>query len=209
MEPSVLVLGIGNLLWADEGFGVRAVQALHRRYSFPPNVTLMDGGTQGLALVHLVCQADILVIFDAIDYGLPPGTLKVVRDAEVPKFPGARKMSLHQTGFQEVLALADLSGRLPSHMALIGVQPVELDDYGGSLRDAVRERIGTAIDAALAYLAEFGIVPEARTAPLAAEEGLSGEALDLDIYESGRPAADAACRFGDPRFLPTPHEGEE
>ena len=51
-SASILILGIGNVLWADEGFGVRAVEALHRHYEFPDNVRLMDGGTQGIYLVH-------------------------------------------------------------------------------------------------------------------------------------------------------------
>ena len=46
----VLVLGIGNVLWADEGFGVRAVEALHAGWTFPPEVRLMDGG---LSLIHI------------------------------------------------------------------------------------------------------------------------------------------------------------
>ena len=71
-QPRVLVLGIGNLLWADEGFGVRAVERMHLEYEFDDNVTLMDGGTQGLYLVQDVRAADILVVFDAVDYGLPP-----------------------------------------------------------------------------------------------------------------------------------------
>ena len=50
MFSEVLVLGIGNLLWADEGFGVRAVEALHAAYEFPATVTLQDGGTLGLLL---------------------------------------------------------------------------------------------------------------------------------------------------------------
>ena len=64
-DQSVLILGIGNLLWADEGFGVRAVEELHRRYQFPENVKLMDGGTQGIYLVQHVREADILIVFDA------------------------------------------------------------------------------------------------------------------------------------------------
>ena len=52
--PKVLIIGIGNLLWADEGFGVRAVEAMHRLYEWPENVRLMDGGTQGLYLVQHV-----------------------------------------------------------------------------------------------------------------------------------------------------------
>ncbi len=135
-EKNVLILGIGNLLWADEGFGVRALEHLHAHYSFPSNVTLLDGGTQGIYLVQYVEAADILVVFDAVDYGLPPGTLKQVLDNEVPRFMGAKKMSLHQTGFQEVLAMAQLLDRYPDNLLLIGVQPVELDDFGGSLRPA-------------------------------------------------------------------------
>ncbi len=64
----VLVLGVGNLLWADEGFGVRAVEALHQRYELPPQVSLVDGGTQGLYLLDHVCAADKVLVFDAIDY---------------------------------------------------------------------------------------------------------------------------------------------
>jgi hypothetical protein len=82
----VLVLGIGNILWADEGFGVRCVEELHRRWSFPDDVLVMDGGTQGLYLVHYVQAAKRVIVFDAIDYGEQPGTLKLVRGDEVPKF---------------------------------------------------------------------------------------------------------------------------
>ncbi len=199
--PKVLVLGIGNLLWADEGFGVRAVEALHRGYAFPERVTLMDGGTQGIYLIEHVRKADILVVFDAVDYGLQPGTMKLVADHEVPKFLGAKKMSLHQTGFQEVLAMAEMLGDLPEHLYLIGVQPVELEDYGGSLRDAVKAQIPPAIEAALGYLARFGIAPEKRAVPLPETATLSSPEFALELYEGNRPTEAEACRFGDARVL--------
>ena len=43
----IVILGIGNLLWADRGFGVRAVEALHAGWQWPAEVELVDGGTQG------------------------------------------------------------------------------------------------------------------------------------------------------------------
>jgi hydrogenase maturation protease len=92
VEREVLVLGIGNFLWADEGFGVRAVEALHQAFSFPAGVELMDGGTLGLSLLPYVETSRCVLVLDAIDYGLEPGTLKVLRDAEVPAW-GARTMS--------------------------------------------------------------------------------------------------------------------
>ncbi len=195
-SPRVLVLGIGNLLWADEGFGVRAAEALTERYVFPQSVSVLDGGTQGLYLLPFLETADALIVFDAVDYGLAPGTIKVVRDAEVPAFLGAKKMSLHQTGFQEVIATAQLVGRCPERLLLIGVQPVELEDFGGGLRDAVAACIEPAIDIALEELRGYGIAPVARERAVRGDDPLSRQ-----TYEGGRPSAEDACRVGDARFL--------
>ena len=200
-DTKVLVLGIGNVLWADEGFGVRVVEAIASRYRLGPRVKLLDGGTQGIYLVDQVRWADVLVVFDAVDYGLAPGTLKLVEGDEVPKFMGAKKMSLHQTGFQEVLALADLMGDFPEHLLLIGVQPVELDDFGGSLRPEVRAQIAPAIHAARDYLAQFAVTWDPVDAAAALYEDIPHQSLSMEAYESGRPDADSACRIGDPRFL--------
>jgi hydrogenase maturation protease len=203
--PRVLLLGIGNILWADEGFGVRCIEAMAKAYRFGANVRLLDGGTQGIYLVDQVRAADILVVFDAIDYGLPAGTLKRVAGDAVPRYMGAKKMSLHQTGFQEVLAMADLLGDYPRHLLLIGVQPVALDDFGGSLRPQVKARIAAAIELALQYLAELGVAPlaEATCAPITAEPSPSAPhpALELAAYESGRPSPELACRIGDERLI--------
>lgn len=195
----ILILGIGNVLWADEGFGVRCVEALNERYRFPENVRLLDGGTQGIYLVQHVQNADCLLVFDAIDYGLKPGTLKVVRDDEVPKFMGAKQMSLHQTGFQEVLAMAEFTGAYPTELMLIGAQPELLEDFGGSLTPRVRERIDDALDIALEFLAGRGIEIEPRVQ--GDSEPLSPDQLALQEYEQGRPPSEQAYRHGDARFF--------
>ncbi|MBT6094531.1 MAG: HyaD/HybD family hydrogenase maturation endopeptidase [Rhodospirillaceae bacterium] len=199
--PSVLILGIGNLLWADEGFGVRAVEALHQHYEFADNVTLMDGGTQGIYLVQHVRDADILVVFDAVDYGLPPGTMKRVEGDEVPKFLGAKKISLHQTGFQEVLAMAEMCDDAPEQLLLVGVQPVELEDFGGSLRPELKAQIGPCIDLVLDYLAGFGVQATKRDVALPPETTIGCEVMLLGRYEEERPDEDTACRLGDERLL--------
>lgn len=198
---STLILGIGNILWADEGFGVRAVETLHRNYQFADNVQLMDGGTQGIYLVHHVRATDILLVFDAIDYGLTPGTMKLIEGDAVPKFLGAKKMSLHQTGFQEVLAMAEMLGGYPKHILLVGVQPVQLEDYGGSLRKEVSDCIQPAIDAALHWLAGHGVEATRREEPLPDDQLLAGQEINIEDYEAQRPPESAASRIGDDRVL--------
>ena len=194
----VLVLGIGNILWADEGFGVRCVEELHRRWSFPEDVLVMDGGTQGLYLVHYVQAAKRVIVFDAIDYGEQPGTLKLVRGEEVPKFTGAKKMSLHQTGFQDVLSAAELLGGVLDDILLIGVQAEELEDYGGSLTDSVRAQVEPALAVACRQLADWGYPATPRSG---APAPLLHGGIALGDYEAGRPSPDDACRVGDSRFF--------
>lgn len=199
LTTNVLILGIGNVLWADEGFGVRCVERLAETFAFDDNVRIMDGGTQGLYLLPFLEAADVLVVFDAVDYGLEPGTLKIVEGDEVPRFMGAKKMSLHQTGFQDVIATAQLMEQCPETLLLIGCQPVELEDYGGGLRDAVAAQIDPSIEIALEKLAALGV--RARKGRTGTND-LADAAIKRDAYEGGRPSEDEACRIGDDRFFP-------
>lgn len=202
VNEHIVVLGIGNVLWADEGFGVRCVEALQREWTFAPHVDVVDGGTQGLYLIECVQSATKLLIFDAIDYGLEPGTLKLIENDEVPRFMGAKKMSLHQTGFQEVLCLAQFTGHYPEQVLLIGCQPEELEDFGGSLRDIVKQTMPRALALGLERLSAWGALPERRAQPLPEDATLTGAMLTLDRYESERPSVAQACRIGDDRFIP-------
>ncbi len=197
-DERILILGIGNILWADEGFGVRVVEELQARYALPDNVIALDGGTQGLYLLPRLEDADAVIIIDAIDYGLPPATLKLLRDDEVPAVLGARKLSLHQTGFQEVLALLQLRGCAPSRLRLVGVQPERLDDYGGGLTPAVASQLEPALAMVVRLLAEEFAV---KAAPRRSVEGFTPPAISREAYESGRPTAEDACRIGDARVL--------
>lgn len=197
---SLLVLGIGNILWADEGFGVRCVEELNARYEFGDDVVVMDGGTQGLYLLPYVEDARRLIVFDAVDYGRAPGEIVVATDDDVPRFMGAKKMSLHQTGFQEVIMCAALKENLPESLVLIGVQPEELEDFGGSLRDPVKQQIPRVLDIALEWMTRWGV--SYRPRQVAEERArLNCAVLEMDAYESGRPSAEEACRVGDARFL--------
>ncbi len=183
-----LILGIGNVLWADEGFGIRTIETLHARYAFPDTVRVMDGGTQGIFLLPWVRNAKRLLIFDAIDFGLEPATLKVIRGDDVPRFMGAKKVSMHQAGFQEVLSSADLVGDLPEELVLIGVQPELLDDYGGSLRPSVKAKIEPAIQLGLEVLDEWKIHRQLRDTTLTGGDHIGPAALDIQDYENDRPS---------------------
>ena len=179
----ILVLGIGNVLWADEGFGVRCVERLHEAWELDDDVVVMDGGTQGLYLVPYVTECERLLVFDAVDFDAEPASLHVVRGDAVPAVMGAHAMSLHQMGFQDVLAAATLLGRAPESITLVGVQPVELENYGGGLTEPVAARLDDAIAIGLAELRAWGVAVSPRTR---LAEPLHAESIARHIYEGAR-----------------------
>lgn len=199
MDRKILILGIGNILWADEGFGVRVVEQLASRWTFPPQVELMDGGTQGLYLLPHLEGVDRLIITDAVDFGLPPATLHIVEGDAVPVAMAARKMSLHQTGFQEVLALLHLRGVAPRRIALVGVQPVTMEDYGGGLTPRVAAQVAPAARAVIDLLEQETDIRPVALAGM--EDPLMPAPVARNAYEMGRPDAESACRIGDERLL--------
>ncbi|HTG80691.1 MAG TPA: HyaD/HybD family hydrogenase maturation endopeptidase [Geobacteraceae bacterium] len=122
----ILVLGIGNLIMSDDGIGVRVVQLLAERYRFPAGVTVLDGGTLGLDLLPKLEGVTRLLVVDAVDVGKPPGTLVRLSGDEVPVVLET-KVSPHQMGLKDLLAVAMLQGFAPCEMVLWGVQPALIE----------------------------------------------------------------------------------
>jgi len=194
-----VVLGVGNLLWADEGFGVRCVEALSDAWDLPDDVRVMDGGTLGLALVPELLDATHVLLFDAVAHSGEPGSLVVARDDEVPALMAGNKLSIHQVGMNDVLASLELLGHKPERLTVVGVRPVQLADYGGSLTDRVRQQVPVALGLGIEELRHWGIeVHERGDAPA---RDVVIPAIAQERYESGRPSAEEACRIGDERFL--------
>ncbi len=120
------VIGLGNLLYGDEGFGVAALEQFRELTDFPPSVCCIDGGTQGIYLLDYIESSDAVIVFDALiplDYDRQ---VYVYRNDELPAFIH-RKMSSHQMGLSEMLGVARLHGKLPREIVLIGVPPRELE----------------------------------------------------------------------------------
>jgi hydrogenase maturation protease len=100
-----------------------------------------------------------------------------------------------------------MNGRTPDEIVAIGVQPVELNDFGGSLREPVRDRLPEAVRLAAEQLATWGFPGKPRT-PGVPFEPLNADSLSLAAYESGRPSENVARRDGDERLL-APRTGNE
>ena len=159
IDPSILVLGIGNLVMTDDGVGVRVIQNLQDRYRFPECVTIMDGGTLGLDLLHYLDGVKRLLVVDAVETGGPPGTLVRLTGEEI-NIAFRTKLSPHQMGLQDLLLVAELQGFAPAEMVLLGVQPGEIE-MGIDLTPAVAAKVESLVQGVLKELAEWGGKPTA------------------------------------------------
>ncbi len=144
---TINVIGLGNILFGDEGFGVEAVRRLEKAcVDLPDNVTYVDGGTQGIYLLDYLESADALLIYDAIIPLEYERKVYVYRNDELPAFI-YRKMSSHQMGLSELLSVARLHGRVPAEIVLIGVPPHNLE---------MAEPLSAAIESLMAEAVETG-----------------------------------------------------
>jgi len=156
-----LVLGLGNPLMGDDGFGLVVLERLRDEWEVPPEVDLVDGGTWGMNLLPLIEDASEVVLIDAIRTGQPPGSAVELERESLPRYL-AHKLSPHQIDLKEVLALAELRGTLPIRTVAIGAEPhtVALStELTAALGDAVDEVARRVID----RLASWGISCPRRT----------------------------------------------
>ena len=151
-----LVLGLGNILLGDEGVGVRVVERLLEQYDFPEGVRVMDGGTLGLDLLPYVEDASRLLVIDAVQSRKPPGTLVRMEGDEIPVFLDASKVSPHQEGLQDLLAVAVLKGYLPDEVVFWGAQ-VESLGVGLELSAPVATQVDALGGKVLEELARWGV----------------------------------------------------
>lgn len=158
----VTILGVGNVILRDEGFGVRTAEYLDAHYDFPEGVQIVDGGTLGIELTQYVTGTDKLLIIDSINGGAEPGTLfRFHNDAVMEHFQ--EKISAHEVGIQDVLALLTVTGHKIPEVVVIGAQPYDLS-AGVGLSDGMARLLPHMAEQALAELRSWGIVPKEKDA---------------------------------------------
>ena len=154
MDLNVLVLGIGNILLSDEGAGIRAIEDLQKRYTIPQEVGVIDGGTMGLDLLPYLDNLSHLFIVDAVRSEKPPGTPSRIPLDDPPAY-FRTKITPHQLGLSELLAVASITDSLPGDIVLFGIEPEKLDP-SLEMSTAVEKSIAPLADMIAAELEQVG-----------------------------------------------------
>lgn len=151
----ITVLGIGNIILSDEGFGVRVVEHLQENYIFPENVQLIDGGTLGIELTQFIIGTKKLLIIDSIDGDKPAGTIFHFVGDEI-KNHFSKKISAHEIGIQDVLTMMEITGKIIPEVVVIGAQPFSLE-AGVELTEDMKKILPIIVDKSIEILQNWGI----------------------------------------------------
>lgn len=152
-EP-VLVLAVGNLLLQDDAAGLRLAALLApgegRGYE------VVDGGTQGIALLGQLEDRRALIVLDAVSLGAAPGTVHVLAEDELGRLRARRETSAHEGNALTLLELSRLLGVAPASITVIGIEP-ESVRTGIGLSPAVEAALPLAMKEVACLLQELGI----------------------------------------------------
>jgi hydrogenase maturation protease len=151
----IMVLGIGCILYSDEGFGVRVVQKMETLYEFPDNVLLVDGGVLGINLLGVISKPKHLIVVDAIRNKGEPGDLYRLEGDAIPERIRA-KNSLHQVDFLEALTLCQALDHVPKTV-IVGVEPHDIDTQSLELTPPIQAKVEPVIDMVLSELERLGV----------------------------------------------------
>jgi hydrogenase maturation protease len=141
----ILVVGMGNLLYQDEGIGVHVIQEM-KKMKLPEKIELLDIGTSTMDLISYLKGIKKLIVIDAMKAGGDPGTIYRCKPKDLlPKNEGP--ISLHEIGLLETLNMAKKMG-MEIETVIIGVEP-KIMDWGMELTEEVKNKIPFIIEAML------------------------------------------------------------
>ena len=120
-HPRVSVVGLGNVLLGDDGFGPLVIEMFRCAYECDSNVEILDLGTPGFDLAPYLYDTELVVIADAVHAQEKPGTLCIYCEADLLARRAQLRLTAHDPAVQESLAQLRLAGHAPSEIIIIGV----------------------------------------------------------------------------------------
>jgi hydrogenase maturation protease len=161
---NVRIIGLGNVLMSDDGFGPYAARVLEAFYEFPDNVRIVDAGQPGIDLVPYLANADVVILIDTVRAKGTPGDVHAYPLEEILQSEPHSPSCPHDPRISEALVSVSAAGTMPRHVVLLGVIP-EWIATGVWLSDSVRAAIEPAIGLTITELDRLGVRAKRRSTP--------------------------------------------
>lgn len=150
-DCKLLIVGVGNVLQGDDGFGVELANSLMARTDLPQNIKLMETGIGGMSLIQELMQGyDALLILDAYMNDRKPGYLSLLEPL-LPDLSHLKPNELrdyfsdtHYATPMRALHFLEHVSKLPKIINILGCEPERIDDMQLGLSEVVAAAIPQA-----------------------------------------------------------------
>jgi hydrogenase maturation protease len=153
--PEIMILGIGSILFSDDGFGIQVAQRIDKEYEFPDSVLVVDGGVLGINLLGVISKPKHLIVIDTMRNKGRPGDIYRIEGEEIPERIRA-KNSLHQVDFLEALTLCQALDNVPKTV-IIGVEPEDIQTLSLVLTPTLQSKVDQVVKMVLKELERLGV----------------------------------------------------
>jgi len=163
----MVILGIGNILQKDDGFGVYAAMYLQKNYHFSKDINIINGGVEGINLLNVFIENDKVLILDTIGLEDSPGSLYVIPAHELGGY-GLNSGGAHEVGVLQCLDMLELQGKEAPEAFVIGIVPAEVT-FDIALSQELMDAFEGYIKIVLHTLKGYDIFAEPQENPVALE----------------------------------------
>lgn len=147
MTPRILIAGIGNIFFGDDGFGCEVAQQLEKQI-LPQNVRVIDFGIRSYDLAYALTESyDAVILVDAMARGETPGTVSVI-EPDLNRLQEYENTlpDAHSLNPLSVLQMAQSFGSLPGKLLLVACEPEVLVSDELGLSEMVRGAVPRAAE---------------------------------------------------------------
>jgi hydrogenase maturation protease len=153
---SISVVGIGNVLLGDDGFGPLVVEMFRCHYECESSVEVLDLGTPGLDIAPYLYDRELVILIDAVKSDAPQGEVCLFREGELTNHRAQLHLTGHDPGIQESLAHLRLAGHAPKELIVVGTTP-QFCEFGEGISPFVQRAASIALVTIARLLIEHGV----------------------------------------------------
>ncbi|MEF3191594.1 MAG: HyaD/HybD family hydrogenase maturation endopeptidase [Campylobacterales bacterium] len=155
LNPKIVVVGVGNVLFRDEGVGVFAAKFLEANYTFTPPIEIVDGGTLGFGLMGYFHEYERVVIVDTVSVEDEPGALYRL-PSDVLMGMGSYRKTAHEVEVLEMLEICSLLEKI-ADVVVIGIVPEDIQTVQIGLSKPIEEAFSALIAAIVREVESYGV----------------------------------------------------
>lgn len=142
---SIAVIGVGNILFTDDGVGVYAAKYLETNYRFEPSIDIIDGGTLGFNLMRYFSDYDRVILLDTLSIDEEAGTIYHL-PSDVLLGLGDTRKTVHEVEVTQMIELASLM-EARADISVLGMIPSDIQSVAMDVSPITKEKFNEFVQA--------------------------------------------------------------